>query len=213
MVHLNIALNIINSTKQIKSPPDFMLGAVAPDSVHFREGYSSDMKFNSHLCVGDEKWGQVTNNDEWQKNVFKFLNENRNSNNEDFLLGYCCHILADIQNNKIVWMPFKESIKDNKTPGISKKYHQESNAIDYELYKSSSHKLIWKLLSDANIYEFPNITRISEIEDMRESLLDKQFSNRIDDDITKNEYVKLSRMETFISEESKYIKEILFNQG
>ncbi len=67
MTHLYIAHNIINKTPYLKKPNDFMLGALAPDSVHFRNNYVSDMKFNSHLCIGNEKWGSVTNNEEWLK--------------------------------------------------------------------------------------------------------------------------------------------------
>lgn len=35
MTHLHIAYNILSNTPQIKKPCDFMLGAIAPDSVHF----------------------------------------------------------------------------------------------------------------------------------------------------------------------------------
>jgi len=44
MTHLYIAYNILSNTQQIKKPCDFLLGAIAPDSVHFRENYNSDIK-------------------------------------------------------------------------------------------------------------------------------------------------------------------------
>lgn len=72
MTHLSIAYNIFVNTSQIKEPGDFLLGAIAPDSVHFRDDFKSSMKKISHLCVGNEKWGEVTNNEEWWLEV---LNE------------------------------------------------------------------------------------------------------------------------------------------
>lgn len=78
MTHLYITYNILRNTTQIKKPCDFMLGALTPDSVHFVDNYNSDMKKKSHLCVGDEKWGRTTNNQEWLKNALDFLHENKN---------------------------------------------------------------------------------------------------------------------------------------
>lgn len=210
MIHLNIALNILKSTDIIKKPEDFILGAVAPDSIHFRNEYTSKMKFNSHLCLGTEQWGQITNNREWEENVIQFLRKEKNIENADFLYGYCCHILADIQNNRKVWQPFKERIKNSKIPGVGKKYHQESNDIDYEIFKLPSQNEIWELLSKGDSYEIPNVTRKYEILKMRESLLFEQFTNRTDADISQNEYVKLPDMIKFIEKESEYIMKLLF---
>jgi len=111
MTHLCIAYNILNNTPQIKEPCDFLLGAIAPDSVHFRDNYESNMKKVSHLTVGDEKWGEVTNNEEWLENILIFLQESKYKykNEVDFIYGYCCHIIADIQNNKKLWTPFRLS--------------------------------------------------------------------------------------------------------
>ncbi|WP_273321072.1 zinc dependent phospholipase C family protein [Vallitalea guaymasensis] len=210
MTHLYIAYNIIQQTPQIKKPNDFLLGAIAPDSVHFRNNYDSDMKFNSHLCIGNEKWGRVTNNDEWIDNVLRFLKENKDSQNADFIYGYCCHILADIQNNIKVWTPFRE--KNNLEKGVCSIYHQESYAIDYELYLLPQRKVIWTMLEDATAFDIPDIVRAVEINQMKQSLIKEQFENRESIDISTNEYVTLSVMQKFIDEESKYIKIMLYGE-
>lgn len=211
MTHLNIAYNIIKTTPEIKNPNDFMLGAVAPDSVHFRKNYISEMKFNSHLCIGNEKWGSITNNNEWVRNILLFLKQNKNSSNVDFIYGYCSHILADIQNNKKIWTPFIESINGRLDKGIRGRYHEESNAIDFDLYKSHTQKEIWKILHKSKAYNISNIVNEKEINLMKESLLNNQFKNRESVDVSKHEYVTLSKINEFIKEESCYIKEILYN--
>lgn len=210
MTHLYIAYNIIKKTTQIKKPNAFMLGAIAPDSVHFRNNYDSDMKFNSHLCVGNEKWGRVTNNDEWIENVLFFLQENKQSQNVDFIYGYCSHILADIQNNIKVWMPFREKIRGKLKKGIGSMYHQESYVIDYELYLHPQRKVIWKMLENSTAFDISNIVKEVEINQMKQSILQEQFANRESIDVSTNQYVTLSSIQKFIREESGYIKNILF---
>lgn len=212
MTHLYIAFNIINSTPQIKRPYDFMLGALAPDSVHFRDNYNSDMKKKSHLCVGDEKWGRITNNQEWLKNVLAFLQENKDMENKDFIYGYCSHILADIQNNIKIWTPFVlENIEPLKN-GAGSIYHKESYDIDYELYLlNPEQKVIFKMLEYAAGYDIPNVVVGDEIDKMKHDFLHNQFSGRESMDVSLNRYVTLFGIQEFISVESQYIKSFLYN--
>ena len=108
MTHLIIADNVSKVfTKNIKNLPQFYLGNISPDAVHNRANYISNYKKKSHLCVGDEKWGMITNNDEWKNNVISFLNNHKNFENHDFIVGYCCHILSDIYQNIALFIPFK----------------------------------------------------------------------------------------------------------
>ncbi len=213
MTHLYIAYNIINKTPYLKKPNDFMLGALAPDSVHFRNNYVSDMKFNSHLCIGNEKWGSVTNNEEWLKNVLTFLDDHKKSEDADFIYGYCCHILADIQNNKKIWTPFLKENRDKLKKGFGSKYHEESFMIDYELYLLPQRRLIWKMLENSTAFDVLNIVKEVEINQMKQSILQDQFANRESEDVSMNQYVTLSNIQNFIRTESVYIKNILFGEN
>ncbi len=107
-----------------------MLGEIAPDAVHFTENYMSEMKKISYLCVGDEKWGRIIDNEAWLKNLLPFLNENKNSEEIDFIYGYCSHVLADIQNNIKIWTPFLLENKERLEKGLGSIYHKESYAVD-----------------------------------------------------------------------------------
>ncbi len=211
MTHLYIAYKILSSTPQIKKPCDFILGALAPDSVHFRENYNSDMKKKSHLCVGDEKWGSITNNREWLKNTLDFLRQNKDIEKEDFIYGYCSHILADLQNNIKIWTPFNMDNKQALEKGMGSIYHQESYNMDYVLYSSNpQQKIIWEMLDCATAYDIPNVVARDEINKMKHHILHNQFSDREFVDVTLNKYVTLSCMQEFISVESQYIKNVLY---
>lgn len=212
MTHLYIAYNILKTTPHIKKPNNFLLGALAHDSVHFRNNYISDMKFKSHLCVGNENWGAVTNNHEWLEHVLSFLRKNKHTDETDFINGYCCHILADIQNNIKVWMPFRAENIEKFKEGVGSIYRQEANAIDYELYLQPQQKIVWKLLERASASDIHNIAKSSEINEMKNSILYEQFTDRKLIDVSKNKYVTLPKMQEFISMESQYIKDILYKE-
>ncbi|MCL1863258.1 MAG: hypothetical protein FWF78_06815 [Defluviitaleaceae bacterium] len=67
MTHLIVADEVSKIfSENILSLLQFYLGNLSPDAVHQREGYVSDFKKRSHLCVGDEEWGMITNNNDWK---------------------------------------------------------------------------------------------------------------------------------------------------
>ncbi|WP_055668667.1 hypothetical protein [Desnuesiella massiliensis] len=188
-----------------------MLGSLAPDSVYFRDNYDSDMKKLSHLCVGSEKWGEITNNEEWSKNVLNFLQENKNTTDIDFIYGYCAHILTDIQTNAKMCMPFKLANEECLKKGAGNIYAKETYEIDYDLYLHNPQRTsIWKMLENAVGYDIANIVVGNEIDKMKESILHDQFIDREAGDVSLNKYVILTSMQEFISAESQYIKKILY---
>ena len=64
MTHLIIADKVKNKLcKSNISLPQYYLGSIAPDAVHNRPGYISDWKKDSHLLLGDEEWGFMTNHE------------------------------------------------------------------------------------------------------------------------------------------------------
>lgn len=213
MTHLYIAHNIIKSTPQIKKPGDFMLGAVAPDAVHFLDNYHSDLKKISHLCIGDEKWGNITNNQEWLSHVLNFLKIYNFGEKKDFIYGYCSHIITDLQNNIKIWTPFLAENKDAIEKGMGSIYHQESFDIDYELYLISPEQQrdIWELLRGAAGYNIENVIGRGEIDKMKHHLLYNLFNDRKPAEVSTNKYVTISRVLQFISAESQYISRLLYD--
>lgn len=210
MIHLRIGWNILNGTGEIKRPADFLLGVLAPDAVHVRAHYHSDMKRVSHLCVGDEKWGLITNDQEWQERVLRFLKDNRGSEHGDFLLGYCVHILTDIQNNRKVWTPFRKVNQVVLDHGGGSLYHQESDKVDYGFYESFPYrKEICRLIEMADGLDLEPIIIGDEVNAMKAHFLNERYRNRQLMDTSGNRYVLVEAMESFIREESLTIKELI----
>ena len=211
MTHLIIAKNIQEkSSNLITDMPQFYLGVIAPDAVHNRANYISDYKKVSHLCVGTEKWGQITNNDEWQKNVVSFFEKHRNTENRDFILGYCIHILADIYNNINSWTPYRLKYPDELKKGYSNRHHIESNKVDIELaflYKNTSD--FWSNISISTGVDLPNVICAGEIERQKDYILNLFYKDKERQDLTSNEFVTIETTRDFVENATAYIIDIL----
>lgn len=208
MTHLHIAKKIYElNLDKIKNRSQFYLGAVAPDAVHNRSGYISDFKKLSHLCVGDEKWGLISNNDEWIENVLVFLKDNGNSDNYDFILGYCCHILSDIYNNKAVWTPFKLSYPEEQAKGYGGLYHKESGMVEVALaLKAENESDFWIYLEQSEAITLENIIFADEINEHKANIVHNWFKGKELQDLSSNELVTVQSTMKFIDEATEFIQ-------
>lgn len=68
----------------------------------------------------------------------------------------------------------------------------------------------WKILEDSIGFDIPGIVSADEINRMKHDVLYGQFSNRKSVDLSFNKYVTLARTQEFISQESQYIKSLLY---
>jgi hypothetical protein len=213
MTHLHIAKNIHQLFPEtIKDLSQFYLGTVAPDAVHNRAGYISDYKKASHLCVGDERWGMLTNNDEWIESVLEFLYKNKNSYNYNFILGYCCHVLSDIYNNMAVWTPFRLKYPDELAKGYGGLYHQESDKVEIELALREENKdNFWVHLEKAKSTSLNDIIFAEEIEKHKENILYNWYKNKEHQDISSNKLVTIESTMNFVEDATNFIVSKIIN--
>jgi len=211
MTHLIIADNLsVIFSKHIKNLPQFYLGNIAPNSVHNRNNYISDYKKDSHLCVGDQKWGMITNNDEWKNNVINFLSNHKNSENYDFIVGYCCHILSDIYQNIALFIPFKQKYADEIEKGIFNLVIRETNMIDIEL--ALTHKkrsFYWLNIKQSTGVDLTDIIYASEIEKQKDNILNKWYKGKERQDLTANKFVTIESITEFIKEAVGFVVPVL----
>jgi hypothetical protein len=207
MTHLCIAEKIHEfAPAKIKDLPQFYLGAVAPDSVHNRANYISDYKKASHLCVGEERWGMLTNNDEWIESVLNFVRKNKNSDNYDFILGYCTHILSDVYNNITVWIPFKQKYQDEISKGYGGLYHQESEKVEIELALTFQNKKeFWQHLEKAKEVSLDNIIFAEEVRKHKENILYRLYIGKERSDTSSNKIVTVRSTMKFIDDATNFV--------
>ena len=209
MTHLLIAKNILEVNTKIKDEASFLLGSISPDSVHFRNNYTGEYKKISHLCIGNENWGECTNNDEWWENVLIFLNDNKDADNFDFYLGYCVHIFSDILWNISFWSPYRfDCIKKHGKlkEDDDKKWRQECNDIDYFLYNElKNDRNLWLNIETSCGIDIPQIAFAEEIHKIKINILNNQYKNRKLNDCEKNTIVELATKMRFINDSSSNI--------
>ena len=207
MTHLIIA-DRINSifVKEITNAPQFYVGSIAPDAVHNRLDYISDYKKASHLCVGEERWGMITNNDEWNNSIIHFFNKHKKTENQDFVLGYCSHILADMYNNITVWTPYRLKHPDELEKGYGNLHHQESNKMDIELALTHERKDFYMSnLRKSISVDFDGIIYAIEIEKQKDLIFNTWYKDKQRQDIKSNKLVTYESTMDFVRDATDFI--------
>lgn len=195
MTHLQVAYELLEVLPGIKDPCTFIVGSIAPDSVHFREGYNGKIKATSHIWRWGPKWGVTLELDKWMEDIKKFWNDNRVSFEDyDFIAGYTVHVLTDWMNDYYVWQPFDRQYRTVTWDGIT--YHGINEAQYDEIFAAFRKELavmnVWlygnspdsdrilDMLKKGKRYEYPGLIEADDLDRAIDSLLYTQFS-RMDD--------------------------------
>ena len=210
MTHLIISKNVSEIFKnQIESFPQFYLGSIAPDAVHNRANYVSEFKKASHLIAGTEKWGLITDNDEWESNIVTFLNKYNKSDNHDFILGYCSHVLSDMYNNINIWTPYRLKHADAFDKGYDNIHHHECNKIDIELALTyEGREDFWLHLANSNSVDMPGIIYAVEIDKQKDNILNSWYKDKERQDISSNKIRTLEGETDFIKKATGFVSSI-----
>lgn len=225
MTHMTVAKMIVDLNPHlIHNLPDYYLGSLSPDSVHFRDNFVPEHKRISHLCVGEERWGEITNNDEWLHNISSFILSNKRSKSIDFIYGHCVHALTDLCWNIEWWTPFKlKYFNSIRLPNYEDLYHADATDIlnvshtedfnlDIQLCQQSRFKdEIWEHLADSEGTDLYNIVLANDLNRIRDHILYKQFSNVPSMDSSNNKYITYDELTNFIAKATLFINERLFS--
>lgn len=179
MVHLKVAYGLLSRDDggRIEKPGDFLLGAVAPDAVHFHEEYDVSLKEKSHVWKFGPCWGVTLDSEGWRVAIRKFWKENRNAANLDFMAGYCTHLLTDWENDRCIWTPFREKMKQGaKRDEVYGEYGKEAKGMDLWLYQNDKEtQEIWRLLEQGKVCGVDGCILEEDLARQKQSLLYEQF--------------------------------------
>ncbi|MCM1047350.1 MAG: hypothetical protein NC433_02865 [Clostridiales bacterium] len=224
MIHMEIAYRLLKRVPKIKHMPtieheaEFILGSVAPDSVHMNEAYNIDMKVRSHMFEGCGEWSDTQDYKRWRDNIRAVLKRYvagqeesgfrgsgvkesglSGSGFKDFVLGLCVHCLTDYNNDIKIWRALqKEFIPPMSLPEFREPYYVEAKGIDLWLYQNSRHsKAIMELLKNAVSFDVEGLVKREDIEKQRNHLLYTQYNaDRIV--ISGYRFLSAERIEDFI---------------
>ena len=161
MVHLCIAQTICE-TQNIEDKGAFALGSVAPDAVAFNPGRAHADKNFSHFFTGC-KWGDTADYDEWRESLVRGLSRYAGQMDRDFLYGYFAHVMTDIETNRLLYGP----VRDSRDAARMAAYHKDCAAAE-AVFLSKIHELgaLWPLLHEANRFEMPEFFTCKDVNNM-----------------------------------------------
>ena len=195
LFHLKVANEYVKKNNKYDTN-NFYLGNIAPDAVNAYGFASKEKRWGAHIRDKDLN--------KWKQNVIEFYKKNIGVTEEDFLRGYCIHILTDILMDEKYVSIFKNQIIEK---GI-----EEEKLYDYyekAIYKYENSMLNenWlkeevKKIKSANIIEFNNISKQLQIDNIKYNI--NKYSKR---EYEEADFIKDNVIEDIIEE----IQEILCN--
>ena len=227
LTHLLVANELIKTAPWLvgDEPELFLLGSIAPDAVHYREGLVGasqlgigEAKKITHLCpISDEKWGQTTDNIGWEKRAKDFFLSNTGGDvgASSLSAGYAAHVLTDIFTNMGIYHNFRTNYPGEAAKGYQSDYYRDLKNIDirlyHEIYKSSG---IANALANAVAQDMPGLVSADEIHAIRDNLLYEYYNSevaRTDTDYMHAEYIYVTYGEVleFISDAAAYCAKVL----
>lgn len=212
MTHILIAEKVSEYFDTPVNYDTYMLGAIAPDSVHAYKDYVPSMKERAHLLPMDLRWGKITTGDQferWLASAMDFYISNQNVYEKDFLLGYIVHILTDIFSCKMFFAPFSLSVTGDYEEAMEA-FRKESFNINYCFYlEYSKRKNLSDLFTKGHAYSIPNVFDASILPLREKQVFEFELSNRDITSLGDNSIVTLDGMNALINSIPLMIKKQL----
>jgi len=206
VTHLLVADALLTrKPRPVTDAAQFMLGALAPDAVHYRKEFMGAAMKNigpakkiTHLCpVSEERWGSVTDNEGWMKCVQAWARGNTGSLAD----GYVIHVLTDLYNNMTLWENFRTNHPAEAAKGYTSGYYRDMKEIDLRLYMSYVQGTkIEQLLANAVPCDMPGLALAEEILAIRDNILYENYKGRTPAAGFEYSFVTYDDMLSFIAE-------------
>ena len=205
ITHMEVAYRLIGRLGIDEGKAEYILGSVAPDSVHFDEEYLSK-KIHSHLFENCGPWGDTQNYDNWIINIKAFWNKYVAKENDNirkaFYIGIVVHCLTDYWNDLLIWRSLqKEMIPPMSIGEFKEAYYPESNRIDRWLYQNiDDADEIMGLLENSKEADFEDYVKASCMTKMKRHLIDVQYNLPVPIDVSGHKYYQSDMILKFVSE-------------
>ena len=203
MIHMEVAYRLLKIWNRVRDPAEFILGSVAPDSVHMAKDYAVERKIRSHLFEGCGEWSNTQDYERWNSNILnfwgKFGKEAETSKEQAFILGVCVHCFTDYYNDLNIWRKLQGRYVPPMTlEQFREAYYPEARGIDRWLYQHSSHtEEIRNLLEAGQPYCLCGILQTEQIERQKYHLLYEQYEGE-KEDISGYRFLSAEKIEEFV---------------
>lgn len=162
MVHLAAAIELGKRAKQFPSPA-FLLGSIAPDSIHMRSGANGDSKVITHLNSPED----TADHDRVREMLIQ------QTALPGFAAGYAAHVLTDRLWEDSVVIRFRDAVGSDLDDAARRSlYYRETDQVDCNLYHQMPWRPeVWKCLEQTAAPDFPPLLSSLEITQWRDRTL------------------------------------------
>ncbi|MDE7282815.1 MAG: zinc dependent phospholipase C family protein [Lachnospiraceae bacterium] len=165
MMHLLIADKIYaKEFSSIHSYGEFLLGSIAPDSVHVKANYTRELKDISHYRFNSKSHISYFDT---------FTNEYNTVENKDFVVGYLVHLLSDMIWYHSVRVPFKEEFQ--KTPSqsmsMNEAYYADCEQIEQLMFFEKNAPCIIEAINKSKAYSLEGLVDAEDVRIWKEKII------------------------------------------
>ncbi len=209
---MEVAYNLMEPLGVRASKEEFILGSVAPDSVHFSEDYLPK-KVHSHIFENCGPWGDTQDYDQWIENIRafwkKYVLPEKEIAKKALYLGITVHCLTDYWNDLLIWRALqKKMIPPMTYDGFKEEYYPESTRVDRYLFQQCGHgKEILELLINSKEADFEDYLRAKEISKMKDHLINEQYNLPDPIDVSGHKYYSRKMLFEFLKDAANRILE------
>jgi hypothetical protein len=145
--------------------------------------------------------------------VIELFKEHNTKNDNDFLLGYCIHIIADIYVYKYLWKPYIENYKNQDEKYYTKIYSNNNHIVDYCIYYNKNYRNhIFPIINNAIGIDFLEMINKKDIESIKNNILNIQYNEEPSKKEIKEEYITYKQIMDINDKTVNYvINEFLVN--
>lgn len=164
MVHFAVA----NEIYEGQASPAFLLGSIAPDAIHAREGATRKEKMLSHFVRNDRLADPVLLTSKY----LEYIGLSEDPAWKAYIAGYFIHIFTDERWTATLYDDFERKVRKDPVE-IRRIYNEEVSQLEYDLLRSSSWMdVIITQLETANGFEVAPLVSAEEVEKYRDMKLD-----------------------------------------
>ncbi len=182
MTHMQIAYNLLEGLGITEAKEEFILGSVAPDSVHFRDDYSIEQKVHTHLFEGCGPWGDTKDYDKWRIHMeefkSKYVENEIDIGRRMFCLGIYVHCITDYCNDLYIWRDQQKKHIPPMTPeNFREEFYKEAPAVDKWLFQNSSDsENISSLFRNSREISIDGYIHAEDLVKLKDHLLNVQYN-------------------------------------
>ena len=206
MVHLGVADRYFEGGQV---PDAFVLGSIAPDAIHMRQGTGREDKLRTHFG------GKETTLDRLEQHYVEAIVRSIGEEEKLYVKGYFAHVLTDYLWGLRVYAHFKEQVQREGVPEqeVKSRYYRDTDGVDFWLFETAPWKEpIWESLRRVPSYALSPLLTEREVDAWRQRTI-RWFEDPANKPDTPPQFITTDKVEAFIRQTGDEVRAMLYKSN